>query len=70
VVLVPIVAMTVVMGVFPNMFLRPMEASVNRMLDQVSRGAPVRIQAIHNSQPSIDKSSVDRRAQSSRPQPE
>src|SRR5437764_536410 len=35
VVLVPIVAMTVVMGVVPNLFLRPMEPSVNRMLSQV-----------------------------------
>src|SRR5437588_103991 len=35
VVLVPIVAMTVVMGVVPNLFLRPMEPSVNRMLSHV-----------------------------------
>jgi NADH-quinone oxidoreductase subunit M len=69
-VLVPIIAMTVVMGVFPNMFLRPMEASVDRMLNQVSRGAPVRIQAIYHSQPSIDKARVDQRTQSSRPQQE
>jgi len=34
-VIVPIVAMTVVMGVVPNLFLRPMEPSVNRMLSQV-----------------------------------
>jgi len=34
-VIVPIVAMTIVMGVVPNLFLRPMEPSVNRMLSQV-----------------------------------
>jgi NADH-quinone oxidoreductase subunit M len=35
VVIAPIVAMTIVMGVVPNLFLRPMEPSVNRMLNQV-----------------------------------
>jgi NADH-quinone oxidoreductase subunit M len=34
-VIAPIVAMTVVMGVWPNLFLRPMEPSVNRLLGQV-----------------------------------
>ena len=69
-VLVPIVVMTVVMGVFPNLFLRPMEASIDRMLNQVSRGAPVQIQAIQNSPPTIYKARTDQQAQSSRPQPE
>jgi len=45
VVIVPIVAMTVVMGVAPNVFLRPMEPSVERLINQVHQGAPVRIQA-------------------------
>ncbi len=45
VVLVPILAMTVLMGVLPNLFLRPMEASVQRMLSQVQQTSPVRIQA-------------------------
>jgi NADH-quinone oxidoreductase subunit M len=43
-VIVPIVAMTVVMGVVPNLFLRPMEASVNRMIGQVREGSPGRVQ--------------------------
>jgi NADH-quinone oxidoreductase subunit M len=44
-VIAPIVAATVIMGVVPNVFLRPMEASVERMIAQVHRGAPARIQA-------------------------
>ena len=47
-VLVPIVAMTVLMGVLPNIFLRPIEPAVERMLNQVRQGAPVQIQAIRN----------------------
>jgi len=34
-VIAPILAMTVVMGVTPNLFLRPMEPSVNRLLSHV-----------------------------------
>jgi NADH-quinone oxidoreductase subunit M len=34
-VIVPIIAMTVVMGVLPNLFLRPMEPSVNRLLSHI-----------------------------------
>ena len=37
-VLVPVIALIVVMGVLPNLFLRPMRASVERVLDQVHRG--------------------------------
>jgi NADH-quinone oxidoreductase subunit M len=48
-VLVPIVAMTLIMGILPNLFLRPIEPSVARMLNQVRQGAPP-IQAINNSQ--------------------
>ena len=33
--LVPIVALSILMGVLPNLFLRPMEPSIERMLDQV-----------------------------------
>jgi NADH:ubiquinone oxidoreductase subunit 4 (subunit M) len=36
-VLIPIVAIAVLMGVLPNLFLRPIEPSVERMLDQVHR---------------------------------
>ncbi|MBM3771414.1 MAG: NADH-quinone oxidoreductase subunit M [Acidimicrobiia bacterium] len=35
VVLVPIIALCVIMGMFPNLFLRPMAPSVERMLDRV-----------------------------------
>ena len=45
VVLVPIVAATVLMGVLPNLFLRPIEPSVARMVSQVQAQAPARIQA-------------------------
>jgi NADH-quinone oxidoreductase subunit M len=48
-ILVPIVAITVLMGVFPNLFLRPIEPAVNRMLRQVERQAPARIQAREDS---------------------
>jgi NADH-quinone oxidoreductase subunit M len=44
-VIVPIVAMTILMGVFPNLFLKPLAPSVERMLNQVRNGAPTRIQA-------------------------
>jgi NADH-quinone oxidoreductase subunit M len=45
VVIVPIVAVAILMGVLPGLFLRPIEPSVNRMLNQVQRGAQARIQA-------------------------
>ena len=44
-VLVPIVAVAVLMGVVPNLFLRPIGPSVERMLNQVRQGAAVQIQA-------------------------
>jgi hypothetical protein len=37
--------MTVLMGVLPNLFLRPIEPSVERMLNQVRQGAQTQIQA-------------------------
>ena len=43
IVLVPIVAMTVLMGVLPNLFLRPIEPSVERMVNQVAPGRQLRI---------------------------
>jgi NADH-quinone oxidoreductase subunit M len=45
IVLVPIVAMTVLMGVLPNLFLRPMEPSVERLVNQVRQGAQLPVQA-------------------------
>jgi NADH-quinone oxidoreductase subunit M len=40
-VIAPIVAATVLMGVFPNLFLRPIAPAVDRMLTQVQRNQPV-----------------------------
>jgi NADH-quinone oxidoreductase subunit M len=42
---VPIIAMTVLMGVLPNLFLRPMSAAVERMVNQVRSGAQIDVQA-------------------------
>ena len=44
-VIAPIVALAILMGVLPNLFLRPIEPSVERMLGRVRNGAPVEIQA-------------------------
>jgi len=41
---VPIIAVIVLMGVLPNLFLRPMAPSVERMLTQARRG-PVEVRA-------------------------
>jgi len=45
VILVPVIAMAVLMGVLPNLFLRPMAPSIERMLTQVRRGAQIRVQS-------------------------
>jgi NADH-quinone oxidoreductase subunit M len=46
VVIVPIIAMAVLMGLLPNLFLKPMEPSVQRMLNQVQQGVtPARLEA-------------------------
>src|SRR5207244_4442441 len=39
-ILVPIIAIAILMGVLPNLFLKPIEPSVVRMLNQVQQGAP------------------------------
>ena len=44
-VIVPIIAVAILMGVLPNLFLRPIEPSVERMLNHVHHGAAGRIQA-------------------------
>ncbi len=44
-VIVPIIAVAIIMGVLPNLFLRPIEPSVERLLSQYHHGAPARIQA-------------------------
>jgi len=50
-VIVPILVMTIVMGVAPNLFLRPMGPSIERLLNQFHRGSGARIQA--NASPSV-----------------
>ena len=50
--MVPTVAMCLFMGVFPNVFLRPMEPSINKVIDRVhSREAAV-VQAVPGSESS------------------
>jgi NADH-quinone oxidoreductase subunit M len=44
-ILVPIIAMTILMGVLPNLFLRPMAPSIERLLTQMRRGTQIRVQA-------------------------
>src|SRR5471030_2849403 len=44
-VIVPIIAVAILMGVLPNLFLRPIEPSVERMLNHFHHGATTRIQA-------------------------
>jgi NADH-quinone oxidoreductase subunit M len=45
-VIVPIIALAILMGVLPNIFLKPMGPSVQRMLNQIQQGsAPARIEA-------------------------
>jgi len=46
VVIVPIVALAILMGLLPNLFLRPIEPAVQRMLSHIEQGStPLRIQA-------------------------
>ena len=43
--LVPVIAMSILMGVLPNLFLKPMAPSIERMLTQVRRGTQIRVEA-------------------------
>jgi NADH-quinone oxidoreductase subunit M len=43
--LVPIIALAILMGVLPNLFLRPIAPSVDRMLNQIHQAVPTRVQA-------------------------
>jgi len=43
--LVPIVVVAILMGVLPNLFLRPIEPSVERMLSEYRRGVQTEIRA-------------------------
>ena len=40
----PLLAMIVVMGVAPNLFLRPMEPSVDRLVERVNRGRAITVE--------------------------
>jgi NADH-quinone oxidoreductase subunit M len=44
-IVVPVVALTILMGVVPNLFLRPIGPSVERVLNRVREQAPVEIRA-------------------------
>jgi len=44
-VIVPIIAVAILMGVVPNLFLRPIEPSVERILNQFHRASSTRVQA-------------------------
>jgi hypothetical protein len=39
----PLCAMAIVMGVFPSVFLRPMEPSVRKVVERVQAARPVRV---------------------------
>jgi len=41
--LVPTIAMAILMGVVPGIFLRPMEPSVNRLIERVTANQPARV---------------------------
>ncbi|HKT81914.1 MAG TPA: NADH-quinone oxidoreductase subunit M [Vicinamibacterales bacterium] len=43
-VMVPTIALIVLMGLLPNLFLRPMSASVERLIDHVRQSAPAAVQ--------------------------
>jgi NADH-quinone oxidoreductase subunit M len=43
---VPLCAMAIVMGVFPALFLRPMEPAVRKVVERVQSVRPVRVQAL------------------------
>jgi NADH-quinone oxidoreductase subunit M len=40
---VPTIAMAILMGVVPGIFLRPMEPSVTRLIERVTANQPVRV---------------------------
>jgi NADH-quinone oxidoreductase subunit M len=43
--IVPIIVLIVLMGIWPNLFLRPMEPSLNRLIDHVRQSAPLELNA-------------------------
>jgi NADH-quinone oxidoreductase subunit M len=45
-IMVPTVAVAILMGVFPGIFLRPMEPSVNRVIGLIIDGQPAQVRAV------------------------
>jgi NADH-quinone oxidoreductase subunit M len=43
---IPMVALAIFMGVFPNVFLRPMEPSVQRVIERITRHQPAQVKQI------------------------
>ena len=58
--MVPTVAMAVVMGIVPGIFLKPMEPSVARVIERVTGGVPTRVEV---ARPVAPASSVSSRPQ-------
>jgi NADH-quinone oxidoreductase subunit M len=50
---VPIVGMAVFMGVVPNLFLRPMEPAVNRVIERVTGAQPRQVEASPDAGPGV-----------------
>ncbi len=67
--LVPTIAMAILMGVVPGIFLKPMEPSVNRLIERVTANQPARVDnrsgAASPVVPALDLSSPAGRRQSS-----
>ncbi|MBP1635402.1 MAG: nuoM 2, partial [Acidobacteria bacterium] len=64
-VIVPTVAVAVLMGVFPGLFLKPMQPSVERLLQRVSREAVAEAPA-----PGVSRAAADAGAPGAPPAPE
>jgi len=58
-ILVPVVALTILMGVMPNLFLRPMQPSVERMLGHIREGAPIEFRADSSTPPEATPVAVE-----------
>jgi NADH-quinone oxidoreductase subunit M len=55
---VPIVAMAIFMGVLPNVFLHPMEASVNRVIQRITDRQPAQVRVIRPPAPASGAAKV------------
>jgi NADH-quinone oxidoreductase subunit M len=59
---VPVVAMSLFMGIFPNVFLAPMEPSVARVVERVQSVQPVRVRnEMQNSESRMQKNNDDKK---------